>query len=426
MCVKHSKLHNEFHPLHQDVLSIELYKQSRKKLETRYCDTHEKKPLILGCSVCYHVFCASCLNGTKQCVGGVEHQVLVLEELVKVLKVKKDKVKVAAQAKEEKLSELLKSSTRIFVEFERKTEELLELLHRTRDEQLTELQKKYNKLEKELMKERRRSKEQLVEFMEKDVGVRMTDINTLLLLQDAKFRDSHPVDIVSSFSKANRELKRFINKSLPSATLANQRKLSTRVKKRDIELKLEGDVSIYLSEFSLPAKDNPKCERNCLDEKDRNTPSGSSSYKQLSKSSRHQDTTSTSSKTSNSSCCRSSIYLPATATVAIAQLKAQVENRESLTGSDNSPSTAQIHRRPIAHRIEHRSASPLSRIEKYPASQTHEHMATKEKRSMSNSPQRHKRARPNGDAPSSSSSSSSSSNSSDSSSSSSSSSESDY
>lgn len=61
---------------------------------------------------------------------------LVLEELVKVLKVKKDKVKVAAQAKEEKLSELLKSSTRIFVEFERKTEELLELLHRTRDEQV--------------------------------------------------------------------------------------------------------------------------------------------------------------------------------------------------------------------------------------------------------------------------------------------------
>ncbi|XP_067933975.1 uncharacterized protein [Watersipora subatra] len=256
MCVKHSEFHQEFHPLHRYIFGIEEYKHSCKRLETRNCERHEAQPATMGCSACYQILCASCMDGTNLCAPGLAHQPVILEELVQLLKVEKDEAKAMAQAKEEKLSELLKSSTRVFSEFERKTADMLELLHMTRDEQLTELRRKYDELERELIEERRRSKEQLVEFMERDIGVRMTDINTLLLLQDVRFNDSHPAVVVNSFAETTKEIRSFIDEDFPSLVLDNQKKLSVLADNPAIELKLVQDANIRVG--LLPPLTCPK------------------------------------------------------------------------------------------------------------------------------------------------------------------------
>ncbi|XP_067930359.1 uncharacterized protein [Watersipora subatra] len=102
----------------------------------------------------------------------------------------------------------------------------------------------YDELERELVDNRKTSKEQLVEFIERDIGVRMTEMSTLLLLQDAKFKESHQVDIVNSFAVTYNEIRRFIDEDLPSLTLTNQKTLFAQVKVQEPELQIIDDAAI--------------------------------------------------------------------------------------------------------------------------------------------------------------------------------------
>ena len=59
-----------------------------------------------------------------------------MEKLFQVLKKKKDEMKVQAYAREEDLSRMIKYCTKVVSDYEMKTEEMIELLHNTRDEQV--------------------------------------------------------------------------------------------------------------------------------------------------------------------------------------------------------------------------------------------------------------------------------------------------
>ena len=59
-----------------------------------------------------------------------------MEKLFQVLKKKKDEMKVEAYAREEDLSRMIKYCTKVVSDYEMKTEEMIKLLHNTRDEQV--------------------------------------------------------------------------------------------------------------------------------------------------------------------------------------------------------------------------------------------------------------------------------------------------
>ncbi|XP_067930259.1 transcription intermediary factor 1-beta-like isoform X2 [Watersipora subatra] len=252
ICIKHLESHEDFFPQHKKLLGTEGFQGNARMYAVRKCTKHEDQPITLACSSCYIVLCVECMEGSKDCDKGSTHQAVHLNQLVKLLKVKREKLKVDALGKEGELSTLLKHSTKVFSDYERSTEELIRRLHGTRDEQLTELRRKYDNLERELLESRRRSKEQLINFLEREVGLRLTEINTLLLLQDAKFKDAHQVDSAEGYAATANEIQRFIDEDLPSLKLTNQRALSTQARMRDIELKMVDAVDIPVSRRLLP------------------------------------------------------------------------------------------------------------------------------------------------------------------------------
>ncbi|XP_067930742.1 uncharacterized protein [Watersipora subatra] len=255
MCRKHLEFHEEFFPLHRDVPKIEEY---------RSCSRHEDLPITTGCSTCCRALCTTCIVDKNGCDNDTAHSQVSLEELVKLLKVKRDKAKAEAQIREGELSALLKYSTKVHSDYEKKTEELIKQLHSTRDKQLAELRNKYDDLEKDLLENRRRSKEQLVKFMEREVGVRMTEINTLLLMQNTRFKDAQPVkfffepfnqiavDLAERYATTANDIQRFIDEDLPSFKLTNQKALSTQAEAREIELKMVDAVDIPVCQLFPP------------------------------------------------------------------------------------------------------------------------------------------------------------------------------
>ena len=66
--------------------------------------------------------------------GKSHRELLPLNELVEVLM--KDDVTGEMMAKEEKLDKLFKSASKVRSEFDQKTKEMLQLLHKQRDEQV--------------------------------------------------------------------------------------------------------------------------------------------------------------------------------------------------------------------------------------------------------------------------------------------------
>ena len=66
-------------------------------------------------------------------IEGATHAIISLEELVNLSKKRRKEVKSEAQAKEETLSTILKHSTGVLFECEKKTAEMVDLLRTTRD-----------------------------------------------------------------------------------------------------------------------------------------------------------------------------------------------------------------------------------------------------------------------------------------------------
>ncbi|XP_067931190.1 transcription intermediary factor 1-beta-like [Watersipora subatra] len=252
MCSKHLESHHQIYPLHKDLLDIKDCQKKAKGMVERYCATHQDKAITMGCLTCFQVLCPTCLDCTKECAYGFAHSPVTLKKLVKLLKDKRDEIKVKAWAKEGELATLLKRSTKVLTDYEEKTKELVDQLYKSRDKQLPELRRKYDELERELVDNRRTSKEQLVEFIERDIGVKITEMNTLLLLLDAKFKESHQVDLIKSFTETYNEIRRFIDEDLPSLTLTNQKSLGAQDTTEELELKIVDGAAISVFLLSPP------------------------------------------------------------------------------------------------------------------------------------------------------------------------------
>ena len=47
-----------------------------------------------------------------------------------------------------------------------------------------------------MLEKRKKTEDLIVEYMEREVGVKLTELNTLLVLQNGRFRDEHAVSSI--------------------------------------------------------------------------------------------------------------------------------------------------------------------------------------------------------------------------------------
>ena len=47
-----------------------------------------------------------------------------------------------------------------------------------------------------MLEKRKKTEDLIVEYMEREVGVKLTELNTLLVLQNGRFRDEHAVSFI--------------------------------------------------------------------------------------------------------------------------------------------------------------------------------------------------------------------------------------
>ncbi|XP_067949344.1 transcription intermediary factor 1-beta-like isoform X3 [Watersipora subatra] len=208
-CEKHQQSHDDVLKDHTKIAMSE-YREQAAKLEKRTCSIHEYQPYILGCKVCLTIACVQCISGLEECENGGHHMLMSLKELTKML-VEDDRVVV----KEEKLEKIFKETSKAQSEYDSETNEMVQLLHKTRDDQLSCIRLKYDLLEAKLLEERAKGKLQLAEFLEDIAISKWTRLRNQRLMIESKERNSHEVDFVKGYKELSESLQKVLEDELP-------------------------------------------------------------------------------------------------------------------------------------------------------------------------------------------------------------------
>ncbi|XP_067941624.1 uncharacterized protein [Watersipora subatra] len=231
-CEKHQQSHDELLKDHTKIAMSE-YREQAAKLEKRTCSIHEDQPYVLGCKVCLTIACLQCISGLEECDNGGHHMLMSLKELTKML-VEDDRVVV----KEEKLENIFKETSKAQSEYDSETNETVQLLHKTRDDQLSCIRLEYDLLETQLLEERAKGKLQLAEFLEENVISKWTRLRNQRLMIESKERNSHEVDFVKGYKELSERLQKVLENELPKLEIQDIAQLEDCGKNRMIELQM--------------------------------------------------------------------------------------------------------------------------------------------------------------------------------------------
>ncbi|XP_067949329.1 tripartite motif-containing protein 2-like isoform X1 [Watersipora subatra] len=231
-CEKHQQSHDDVLKDHTKIAMSE-YREQAAKLEKRTCSIHEYQPYILGCKVCLTIACVQCISGLEECENGGHHMLMSLKELTKML-VEDDRVVV----KEEKLEKIFKETSKAQSEYDSETNEMVQLLHKTRDDQLSCIRLKYDLLEAKLLEERAKGKLQLAEFLEDIAISKWTRLRNQRLMIESKERNSHEVDFVKGYKELSESLQKVLEDELPKLEIQDIAQLDDCGKNRMIELQM--------------------------------------------------------------------------------------------------------------------------------------------------------------------------------------------
>ncbi|XP_067931006.1 E3 ubiquitin-protein ligase TRIM56-like [Watersipora subatra] len=190
LCEAHRKWHDELMNQH-DTLTIRQYAEQAERLETRYCAEHITESYTLGCDNCLNVFCTSCISLTNACAKGQAHVLLNLPELVNRLTFKIDQLVAAIVSQEEELSTLFKKASKVVSEFEMETKNMLKQLQDRLDAQIPAIKDKYDDVEKKLIESRRKTQEEVTEFMEDKIGTMLTNLSNKRADLEARMKNNH-------------------------------------------------------------------------------------------------------------------------------------------------------------------------------------------------------------------------------------------
>ncbi|XP_067932759.1 transcription intermediary factor 1-beta-like [Watersipora subatra] len=242
-CVKHKETHDDILMDHK-YIDIKEYKPQKQKIDIRTCDKHEQQPYSSGCKVCLMVFCSRCFSGLTKCQGEESHQLLPLDELVASLENRFNNI----LEREVDLEKFFKLISKSISDFDTETAKMLESLHATRDAQLAEIKQKYDKLEREFMANRQRTKTRLAEYMEETVMSKWNSATNTRHRLEAKCKYSHEVDIVRAYDELYDKMESLWREQLPPLKLSDIQEIEIKDQNRDAE------VTIIFSSIAIESE----------------------------------------------------------------------------------------------------------------------------------------------------------------------------
>ncbi|XP_067945007.1 uncharacterized protein [Watersipora subatra] len=234
-CPAHLESHDEMLEEHHKITILE-YITQQQKAKVSSCRKHEDQQYVLGCNVCYVLSCLKCVPDLPVCEQGTLHTLVHLEELASRLLT--DKISAESSARDNQFEALFKRISKIVAEYDSKTEDMLAMIQKKKEEQLKSLKKQYDEIEIKVVENRQKSKLQLTDFLEDVVLDKWRSLRSQKEMLETKIKHSPPDDIVRGFKVFKEQMDKFVVDELPRLEVGGQLQLKETGEKRQIELEV--------------------------------------------------------------------------------------------------------------------------------------------------------------------------------------------
>ena len=212
-CLKDAEFHERLHSNHHTI-NVEEFHRQAKKHGSKVCPTHKDQPLKFGCRCCPKILCEDCLEEFDGC-GGFPHQPVKVETIFNELKQDMTKVRDKVEKRKSELSAIDKESDKVLAQYGEETKELVELLHKTREEQIQVINNKYIELERRLIEGRKVVEDKIVQFKEERLEAELFKLKNSFEKIMTGFTQDHMVDVVARGKTPSQKLETLVEKALP-------------------------------------------------------------------------------------------------------------------------------------------------------------------------------------------------------------------
>ncbi|XP_067944887.1 tripartite motif-containing protein 2-like [Watersipora subatra] len=234
-CPAHLESHDDALDEHHKITILE-YLSQQQKVKVSSCPKHKDQQYVLGCGVCYVLSCLKCVPNLPTCDSGSTHSLLPLEDLASALLT--GTISAESSAKDDQFERLFKRISKMVSEYDSQTDDMLNMIHKKRDEQINSLNEKYDEIEKKVLENRQKSKVQITDFLEDVVLDKWRSLRNHREMLETKIKHSPPDDIVRGFKELKNQMDKFIVEVLPKLEVRKQLQVQPTGEKREIELKI--------------------------------------------------------------------------------------------------------------------------------------------------------------------------------------------
>ncbi|XP_067929499.1 E3 ubiquitin-protein ligase TRIM56-like [Watersipora subatra] len=263
-CPEHKKHHDALLSKHK-FISIAEFSLRSKREEKRTCSVHEGQVLSFGCRRCSDILCEDCIDEEGACSGS-RHTSAPLKKLYSEAKERIELLKDKVEEKKSTLSFLSKESDRVLTDYGEETERMRKLIHKTRDEQLKEINTLYESLEEEFNEKRQETEGNIVRFKDDVVESELSHLNTLSQRILTSLKQDHLVDVIRNGKQAELELNNRLAKELPALRITeatgltiNESQLLTKAEIRKIRYNVQIVKLSDVGQYALLALAHGNC-----------------------------------------------------------------------------------------------------------------------------------------------------------------------
>ncbi|XP_067944916.1 uncharacterized protein [Watersipora subatra] len=248
-CPAHLESHDDALDEHDKITILE-YLTQQQKAKVSSCPKHKDQQYILGCRVCHVLSCLKCVSDLPACDQGSLHSLVQLEDLASALLT--GTISAESSARDEQFEALFKRISKLVSEYDSQTEDMLNMIHKKRDEQINSLMEQYDEIEKKVLENRQTSKVQITDFLEDVVLDKWRSLRNQREMLETKIKHSPADAIVKGFKELKEQMDHFIVKELPKLEVDGQLQLKQTGEKREIELKIVSADDIVVNSNQHP------------------------------------------------------------------------------------------------------------------------------------------------------------------------------
>ena len=155
-----------------------------------------------------------CLEESDGCDGS-SHQPVKVETIFNELKQDITKVRDKVEKRKSELSALENESDKVLTQYGEETKKMVELLRKTKEEQIQVINDKYVELERQLIEGREVAGGELFKFKTGVVAAEHSQLNSSLQKTMTGFTRDHVVDVVTRGKAPSQKLEVMVEKDLP-------------------------------------------------------------------------------------------------------------------------------------------------------------------------------------------------------------------